>query len=57
MDLVEITSADGDVDIDLAYATTRNFTGQPVYRTPRCLLHGDAAEALDRAVALAGTLG
>ncbi len=57
MDLVEITSAGGDVDIDLAYGTTRNFTGQPVYRTPRCMLHRDAAEALDRAVVLAGTLG
>jgi D-alanyl-D-alanine dipeptidase len=57
MDLVEITSVGADVDIDLAYATTRNFTGAPVYRTARCLLHRDAAAALDRAVALAGAVG
>ncbi len=57
MDLVEITSPGTDVDIDLAYATNRNFTGEAVYRTARCLLHRDAAAALDRAVALAGVLG
>ncbi len=57
MDLVEITSAGDDVDIDLAYATERNFTGKPVYRTARCLLHRDAAAALGRAVALAASLG
>ncbi len=57
MDLVEITSADTDVDIELAYATERNFTGRPVYRTARCLLHRDARTALDRAVTLARVLG
>ena len=57
MDLVEITSAATDVDIDLAYATERNFTGKPVYRTARCLLHRDALAALDRAVELARVLG
>ncbi len=57
MDLVEITSAGTDVDIDLAYATDRNFTGKPVYRTARCLLHRDGLAALDRAVVLAAVLG
>ena len=57
MDLVEITSTGTDVDIDLAYATDHNFTGKPVYRAARCLLHRDALEALDRAVVLAGELG
>jgi D-alanyl-D-alanine dipeptidase len=57
MDLIEITSAGTDVDIDLAYATDRNFTGKPVYRTARCLLHRDGLEALDRAVVLAAELG
>ncbi len=57
MDLVEITSAATDVDIDLAYAAERNFTGKPVYRTARCLLHRDALAALDRAVELARVLG
>jgi D-alanyl-D-alanine dipeptidase len=57
MDLVEVTSACTDVDIELAYATERNFTGKPVYRTARCMLHRDAKAALDRAVVLARELG
>ena len=57
MDIVEITSAGTDVDIDLAYATKRNFTGKPVYRTARCLLHRDGLAALNRAVVLARVLG
>ncbi len=57
MDLVEITSDGGEVDIDLAYATKHNFTGRPVYRTARCFLHRDARAALDRALVLARRLG
>ena len=57
MDLVEITSARNDVEIDLVYATEQNFTGKPVYRTATCLLHRDGLEALDRAVVLARALG
>jgi D-alanyl-D-alanine dipeptidase len=55
--LVEITESRHDVVIDIAYATTRNFTGRPVYCRPGCYLHADAAAALARAVALARPLG
>ena len=56
MDLVEITSTGSDVEIDLVYATKRNFTGQPIYRMATCLLHRDGLEARNRAVELARVL-
>lgn len=55
--IVDITSADFDVEIDLAYATPDNFTGTPVYRHAECYLHADAAAALSRAIKLAAPLG
>lgn len=57
MDLIEITRPDYDVDFDIAYAGTENFTGKAVYRRPACYLHRDAAAALGRAVEAAATLG
>ena len=57
MDIVEITSTDNDVEIDLVYATELNFTGKPIYRTASCLLHRDGLEALNRAAELARVLG
>lgn len=55
--LTEITAAADDVALDLRYATSRNFTGRPVYRRAACYLHPDAAVLLRRAVALARPLG
>jgi zinc D-Ala-D-Ala dipeptidase len=55
--LLPITAADRDVDIDLAYATSNNFTGKPIYRRAHCYLHGAAAAALDRAIVLARAQG
>lgn len=55
--LVEITAPAFDVDIDIVYATSRNFTGKPVYGRPGCYLHEDAAELLRRAIDLATPLG
>lgn len=57
MTLVEITPETFDVTLDIVYATDRNFTGRPVYARPACYLHGDAAEALRRAVGLARRIG
>lgn len=57
MTLVEITPETFDVALDIVYATDRNFTGRPVYARPACYLHGDAAEALRRAVGLARRIG
>ena len=55
--LVEILEASHGVLIELRYGTADNFTGQPVYRHPRCYLHRDAAALLARAVDLAARQG
>ena len=57
MTLVPIAPPDYDVDLALAYATAENFTGKPIYARAAAYLHPAAAEALRRAVALAGALG
>lgn len=56
--LVRIASPDFDLDIALAYATSDNFTGRPVYAADAgCFLHRDAALLLARAAELARPLG
>lgn len=55
--LVEIAAEAEGIRLDLVYATTRNFTGRPVYSRARCFLHPDAAAALFRARDLAASLG
>jgi len=57
MSLIEITSESYGVELDIAYATDGNFTGQTVYRRAACYLHSDAAEKVRRAVELAAPLG
>jgi D-alanyl-D-alanine dipeptidase len=57
MPLVEMTPEHDDVEIDLVYATGRNFTGAAIYRQQRCYLHADTASLLRKAVALAAPLG
>lgn len=57
MPLVEITQASHDVEFDIVYATSRNFTGQPVYARAACYLHADAAHKLKKVIALARPLG
>jgi D-alanyl-D-alanine dipeptidase len=56
-DLVEIAPPDFDVDVTLAYGTTANLTGLPVYRNAECWLRREAADALASAIALARPLG
>jgi D-alanyl-D-alanine dipeptidase len=56
MSMVEITAADFDVEIALAYATPDNITGKPIYARAGCYLHAKAAERLKAAVALAAPL-
>lgn len=55
--LVEIAQPEYDVEIEIVYATARNFTGAPVYSRPGCYLHRDAAAALAKAIELARPLG
>jgi D-alanyl-D-alanine dipeptidase len=47
-DLVEIVQLDPTIHLDVRYATSNNFTGQPVYRQARAFLQRPAAEALVR---------
>src|SRR5262245_7099347 len=57
MSLVALTQPDFDIDVDLAYATSNNFTGKPVYRRAAAFLHPVAAEHLQRAIRLAAAHG
>jgi len=57
MDLISITSEGYDVDLDLKYATSDNFTGKPVYTRPACFLHPDAEALFVRAIELARLQG
>ncbi|HEY9078678.1 D-alanyl-D-alanine dipeptidase [Magnetovibrio sp.] len=57
MSLVEITAATHRVEIDLKYATTDNFTGQPIYRRAGCYLHHEAEKLLIAARDLAEIQG
>lgn len=57
MELVEISPPSYDVVIALAYATSDNITGAPIYRHARCFLHRDAADGLGKSIKLAAELG
>jgi len=48
-DLVDLTSLDPGIKLDVRYATDRNFVGRPVYSETRAFLQRPAAEALLRA--------
>jgi len=47
-DLVELTSLDPTIRLDIRYATTRNFLGTPLYSQARAFMQRPAAEALVR---------
>ena len=55
--LVEIRPDVHDVDIQLAYASSDNFTGRPVYARNRCYLRPEAEARLRRAGELARVHG
>jgi D-alanyl-D-alanine dipeptidase len=57
MKLIVISSPDFDVDIDIKYATSDNFTGTPIYKAAKCFLNADAADCMQKAIALAKPLG
>jgi len=48
-DLVDLTSLDPTLKLDIRYATSNNFLGRPVYSEARAFLERPAAEALARA--------
>lgn len=55
MALVELNSK--QIELYLAYATSDNFTGAPVYRRAAAYLHEDAEALLRRAIGLAAVQG
>jgi D-alanyl-D-alanine dipeptidase len=57
MRLIPISTHNFDVEIDIKYATSDNFTDAPVYKEGKCYLHADATECLKKAIALAKPLG
>lgn len=46
-----------DVELSIAYATSGNFTGRPIYARAASYLHPDAGDALAKAIILARALG
>ena len=48
-DLVELTTLDPTIKLDIRYASTNNFLGTPLYTQARAFLQRPAAEALVRA--------
>jgi D-alanyl-D-alanine dipeptidase len=57
MSLVEITTVGHHVEIDLAYAGFKNFTGAPIYTEAHCYLHVKAEKLFVRARELAAVHG
>ncbi|MDX2082549.1 MAG: D-alanyl-D-alanine dipeptidase [Rickettsiales bacterium] len=55
--LVEISTKNFDVILDLRYASKNNVCGQKLYAYPFCYLHETAAQGLKRAIKLAKNLG
>ena len=47
-DLVELTTLDSTIHLDIRYATSNNFMGTPMYTEARAFLQRPAAEALVR---------
>lgn len=48
-DLVDLTTLDPTIKLDIRYATNNNFTGAVFYQQPRAFMQRDAAEAVVRA--------
>lgn len=48
-DLVDLTTLDSTIALDIRYATTNNFTGAVFYKQPRAFMQRDAADAVARA--------
>lgn len=55
--LVEIAPPAFPVELEIAYATTANFTGAPVYARAAAFLNPEAAGKFARAIDLAAALG
>ncbi len=56
-DLVDLTTIDPTIRLDIRYASSKNFLGAPVYEEAKAFLQRPAAEALGRAARKLRTLG
>jgi CubicO group peptidase (beta-lactamase class C family)/D-alanyl-D-alanine dipeptidase len=56
-DLVDLTTVDPNIKLDIRYASSDNFMGTPVYEQARAFLQRPAAEALARAAQKLRPLG
>lgn len=56
-DLVDLTTLDPNIRLDIRYATANNFLGTPVYEQARAFLQRPAAQALARAAQKLRPLG
>jgi CubicO group peptidase (beta-lactamase class C family)/D-alanyl-D-alanine dipeptidase len=56
-DLVDLTTLDPNIKLDIRYATSDNFLGTPVYEEAKAFLQRPAAEALARAALKLRRLG
>jgi D-alanyl-D-alanine dipeptidase len=54
--LLDLASPHFDLDFEIAYGTSENFTGKQIYKRPRALLRPEAAEKLQAAIILAARL-
>ncbi|KAB8305285.1 D-alanyl-D-alanine dipeptidase [Erwinia endophytica] len=55
--LVDLAQAFPLLAIDMKYATADNICGRPIYCEDRCLLHPDAAAALEKSIHIAELAG
>lgn len=56
-DLVDLTTVDPNIKLDIRYASSNNFLGTPVYEQAKAFLQRPAAEALGRAAQKLRVLG
>ena len=56
MSLVKITKKKYPVEIDLLYATKKNFTGKQIYKKKDCYLHKEAVPLFKKSIELAAEL-
>jgi CubicO group peptidase (beta-lactamase class C family)/D-alanyl-D-alanine dipeptidase len=56
-ELVDVTTLDPTIKLDIRYATPNNFLGTPIYETARAFLQKPAAQALARAAQKLRPLG
>ena len=56
MDLIKITKKKYPIEIDLLYATKKNFTGKQIYKKKDCYLHKKALPLFKKSIAIAQKL-